>query len=154
MKIFDIYINEFSQIASSLPSSFAFWLDTNESIEPWKIFENEYKKLDNFFQIIQKNFPKSNLLPLAYIHDPSGFVNDSWPIVAFFDLKDHFKIRIYDFGCSKNSPWDNFSYDSFNLWLDAVRAESLSYKEEMIELEEFHKATQHKTSYAKSVRKP
>lgn len=139
MKIFDIYIQKFSEIASLLPSSFVLWLDTNESIEPWKTFENNYKKLDNFFQIIQRDFPKSNLIPLAYIHDSSGFINDSWPIVAFFDLKDHLKIRIYDFGSSKNSPWDNFSYDSFDLWLDAVRVESHSYKEEMIELEEFHK---------------
>ncbi|MGE8594220.1 MAG: hypothetical protein ACN6NY_03090, partial [Acinetobacter faecalis] len=119
--------------------NFVLWLDTNECIEPWKTFENDYKKLDNFFRIIQSNFPKSNLIPFAYIHDPSGFINDSWPIVALFDLKDNLKVRIYDFGSSKNSPWDNFSYDSFDLWLGAIRIESHSYKEEMIELEEFHK---------------
>lgn len=139
MKIFDIYKQKFSKIVSLLPRNFVLWLDTNESIEPWKTFENDYKKLDDFFQIIQKKFPKSDLIPLAYIHDPSGFVNDSWPVVALFDLKDNFKIRVYDFGSSKNSPWDNFSYDSFDLWLDAVRVESHSYKEEMIELEEFYK---------------
>jgi hypothetical protein len=139
VKIFDIYKQKFSKIVSLLPRNFVLWLDTNESIEPWKTFENDYKKLDDFFQIIQKKFPKSDLIPLAYIHDPSGFVNDSWPVVTLFDLKDNFKIRVYDFGSSKNSPWDNFSYDSFDLWLDAVRVESHSYKEEMIELEEFYK---------------
>lgn len=56
MKVNDIYINNFNKIASLLPNSFALWLDTNESIEPWKTFENNYEKLDHFFKIIQKNF--------------------------------------------------------------------------------------------------
>lgn len=139
MKVNDIYINNFNKIASLLPNSFALWLDTNESIEPWKTFENNYEKLDHFFKIIQKKFLGSDLIPLAYIHDPSGFVNDSWPVVAFFDLKEGSKIRIYDFANSKNSPWDNFCYINFEKWLEAVRKESHYYKQEMIELEEFHK---------------
>ena len=113
MKVNDIYINNFNKIASLLPNSFALWLDTNESIEPWETFENNYEKLDHFFKIIQKKFLGSALIPLAYIHDPSGFVNDSWPVVAFFDLKEGSKIRIYDFANSKNSPWDNFCYINF-----------------------------------------
>jgi hypothetical protein len=51
VKVNDIYINNFNKIASLLPKSFALWLDTNESIEPWKTFENNYEKLDHFFKI-------------------------------------------------------------------------------------------------------
>lgn len=135
MKLDEIYGNGFKNIAQNLPKEFILWLEDFEDIEPWKTFYNNESELIRFDSILRKKFPEGNLLPFAYIHDITGFCNDSWPIVASFDLKSMPQIRIYDFAQPKNSPWVNYSYQNFDHWLEMARRESTLYKLELNEID-------------------
>ena len=135
MKLNEIYDNSFKDMTEHLPTEFILWLEDLEDIEPWKTFHKNESELVRFDSILRKRFPESHFLPFAYIHDMTGFCNDSWPIVASFDLKSMPIIRIYDFSKPENSPWINFSYQNFDAWLEMARNESTKYKLELDEIE-------------------
>ncbi|WP_120429393.1 hypothetical protein [Acinetobacter baylyi] len=135
MKLDEIYDNGLKNIAQNLPKEFILWFEEFEDIEPWKTFYNNKSELIRFNSLLRKKFPEGNLLPFSYIHDITGFCNDSWPIVASFDLKSMPQIRIYDFAQPKNSPWDNYSYKNFDHWLEMARHESTAYKLEINEID-------------------
>ncbi|MEG0343506.1 MAG: hypothetical protein RR633_15085 [Acinetobacter sp.] len=136
MKVNEIYDSSFKDKTVHLPKEFILWLEGFEDIEPWKTFYENESELVRFDSVLKKRFPESNLLPFAYIHDITGFCNDSWPIIASFDLKSMPIIRIYDFSTPKNSPWINLSYQNFDAWLEMARNESEKYKLELDEIDE------------------
>jgi hypothetical protein len=78
-------------------------------------------------------FPVTPLVPFARICDPTSFCSDGYVVLACFDGADKLekpRVRIYDFGRPKSSPWDNLSYANFEEWVSAVREESARYKAE------------------------
>ncbi len=84
-------------------------------------------------------FPKKPLVPFARTYDPAGFYNDGYVVLACFDGADTLgqpRVRIYDFGRPKNSPWDNLSCANFEEWISAAKKESASYKAQQAEFEE------------------
>lgn len=100
-------------------------------IEPWFILFADEKKSLHYNRVLQKKFPESFFIPFALNHDISGFWNDGWPVLACFDAKNSLgEVYIYDFENPTTSPYNNFSYDTFLLWLNAANEESKLYKEE------------------------
>ena len=83
-------------------------------------------------------FPKVTLIPFAYINDISGLYNDGWVVLACFDSSStqiEPCVRIYDYSCPENSPWDNFCYETFNDWVAAAQKESIRFKADRAEIE-------------------
>ncbi len=117
----------------SFPREFLIDLLKLTNLEPWRFFDVE-SELIKFSALIKKRYPDSTLVPFAYIHDLSGFVNDSWPVLALFDLTEEYKVRIYDLACPHNTPWINKSYVNYSEWFLMAMNESIQYKKEQSEL--------------------
>jgi len=106
-------------------------------LEPWSFLaSNKAISLSYFGNMLQK-FPDAKLIPFAWINDQSGFYNDGWVTLAFFDASKLREpcVRIYDYGNPKITPWDNFSYQNFDDWIIAAKKESDRFKLEKLELE-------------------
>ena len=84
-------------------------------------------------------FPDVPLIPFARTCDPAGIYNDGYVVLACFDGADtsgYPRVRIYDFGKPKDSPWDNQSYVTFEDWVAAAQKESERYKAERADPED------------------
>lgn len=80
-----------------------------------------------------EKFKEAPLVPFAIICDQTGLYNDDYVTLALFDGSDQSaspRVRIYDYGTPKKSPWDRLSYDNFEAWLEAAKEESADYKSE------------------------
>lgn len=103
-------------------------------IAPWDFLAKDRALSLSFYSAMQIKFPGTQLVPFACINDLSGYYNDGWVVLACFDGDDTAqrpRVRIFDYGNPKSSPWDNLSYEGFGEWLDQAKAESAQYKAEM-----------------------
>lgn len=99
-------------------------------IEPWAPLATDMPLSLYYYGAMLSKFQDKPLIPFAIICDGSGFYNDGYVVLACFDgseLSDEPKVRIYDYGKPKISPWENMSYPSFLAWLEAARKESELY---------------------------
>lgn len=124
-----------------LPEGFAFPAsyrrlvenDAWPDIEPWQCLAKDMPKSLSYYGSMLQKFKEAPLVPFAIICDPSGAYNDGYVTLALFDGSDQGtnpRVRIYDYGTPKKSPWDNLSYDNFEAWLEAAKEESADYKSE------------------------
>lgn len=100
-------------------------------IEPWHFLANNMPLSLSFYGEMLLKFPNTPLIPFAFISDPSGLYNDGFVVLACFDGSDNSespRVRIYDFGTPKKSPWDNLNYINFDAWLDFAKKESIQFK--------------------------
>lgn len=106
------------------------------NIDPWHFLAFDMVLSLSSYSWMLLKFPDRPLIPFARICDPTGFYNDGYVVLACFDGTDisgQPKVRIYDFGKPKDSPWDNLSYANFEDWLEAAQHESSRYKAEKAE---------------------
>lgn len=99
-------------------------------IEPWEFLAKDMPSSLYYYGAMLSKFQDSPLIPFAIICDESGFYNDGYVILACFDgsdLSGEPKVRIYDYGKPKISPWENVCYPSFLAWLDFAKNESEFY---------------------------
>ena len=108
-------------------------------LSPWAFLASDMPLSLSLYAGMLLKFPVTPLIPFARICDPTGFYNDGYVVLACFDGADKLeqpRVRIYDFGKPKSSPWDNLSYASFEEWVSAAQKESARYKAEQAELED------------------
>lgn len=129
-----------------LPDEFKFPQDYEElvrgqqwpDIEPWTFLALDMPSSLSFYGGMLLRYPDKPLIPFSKICDRAGVYNDGYVVLACFDGGDRSgqpRVRVYDFGRPKVSPWENLSYPSFNDWLEAAKAESARYKAEQAEME-------------------
>jgi hypothetical protein len=129
-----------------IPSGFSF-PDAYENIlmrrawpqiEPWESLADDMPLSLSYYGSMLTKFRETPLIPFAIICDESGLYNDGYVVLACFDgsdLSGNPKVRIYDYGTPKISPWENMSYPTFLAWLEAAKKESEIYQAQREELE-------------------
>lgn len=103
------------------------------NLDPWKLLAEDMPQSLALYGAILLKFPGRPLIPFAWIEDQTGYHNDGWIVVAYFDGSDvsgNPRVRIFDYANPKSTPWDNFSYAGLSEWLDAAKRESLVFKAE------------------------
>ena len=108
-------------------------------IEPWFLLGGDMPTSLSYYGDMLLKFPEAPLIPFAIIEDETGFYNDGYLVLACFDgsdLSGEPKVRIYDYGRPKISPWENKSFSNFLDWLDAAKKESKFWQAEREELED------------------
>jgi hypothetical protein len=107
-------------------------------VEPWAPLAADMPSSLYYYGAMLSKFQEAPLIPFAIICDGSGFYNDGYVVLACFDgseLSGEPKVRIYDYGKPKISPWENMSYPSFLAWLEAAKKESERYLAQREEFE-------------------
>lgn len=133
--------------SSILPEGFKFPSEYEElaqagswpDLEPWTFLASDMPLSLSLYAGMLLKFPDAPLVPFARICDLAGIYNDGYVVLACFDGSDTSgqpRIRIYDFGRPKNSPWDNLSYASFGEWIEAAQKESIRFKAERAEIDD------------------
>lgn len=100
-------------------------------IEPWAPLAMDMPSSLFYYGAMLLKFRKAPLIPFSIIRDESGFYNSGYVVLACFDgceLTGEPTVRIYDYGKPKVSPWNNVSYPSFLVWLEAAKMESKLYR--------------------------
>lgn len=128
-------------IGFSLPVVYKQMVTNREwpTIEPWSFLAMDMARSLSYYGNMLLHFPNSPLIPFAIICDQSGFWNDGYVVLACFDGSDFSgdpKVRIYDYGRPKISPWENMSYPNFLAWMEDAKKESELYLSEKKELEQ------------------
>lgn len=107
-------------------------------IEPWVPLATDMPSSLYYYGAMLSKFQDAPLIPFAIVCDESGFYNDGYVVLACFDgseVSGEPKVRIYDYGKPKISPWENMSYPSFLAWLEAAKKESGLYQAQRKEFE-------------------